>query len=185
MILTQRNDRLYDSRNFDNYQNYYAIRYDVEKYHFIKDKNTNNLLTVYTQYINFNLILSVNTNKESSDNNIYQILYGHFYNDQNVFLFKKVHNGKIAGYKINKCQRTELWHNNLNQLYISNYFGEVKKTAVLLNNEAYKDIDSTIINPILTYINYKDETLSFIELWNSTYENEILTMDVNNPYIIK
>ena len=37
MILTQRNDRLYDSRNFDNYQNYYAIRYDVEKYHFIKD----------------------------------------------------------------------------------------------------------------------------------------------------
>ena len=102
-----------------------------------------------------------------------------------VFLFKKVHNGKIAGYKISKCQRTELWHNNLNQLYISNYFGEVKKTALLLNNEAYKDIDSTIINPILTYINYKDETLSFIELWNSTYENEILTMDVNNPYIIK
>ena len=71
MILTQRNDRLYDSRNFDNYQNYYAIRYDVEKYHFIKDKNTNNSLTVYTQYINFNLILSVNTNKESSDNNIH------------------------------------------------------------------------------------------------------------------
>ncbi len=56
MILTQRNDRLYDSRNFDNYQNYYAIRYDVEKYHFIKDKNTNNSLTVYTQYINFNFI---------------------------------------------------------------------------------------------------------------------------------
>ena len=47
MILTQRNDRLYDSRNFDNYQNYYAIRYDVEKYHFIKDKNGYNILYNY------------------------------------------------------------------------------------------------------------------------------------------
>ena len=44
--------------------------------------------------INFNLILSVNTNKESSDNNIYQILYGHFYNDQNVFLFTRKDNKK-------------------------------------------------------------------------------------------
>lgn len=186
MIITQHNNRLYDSRNFDSYKNYYAIIYNQDKYSFIKDKNYNDIYTVYTQYIKSILILDIDYDKETSQS-IYNIVYGHFYNDQNFFLFKKIHDDKIVGYKINKCKRTELWHNKLNQLYISNYFGEVKKTAIMLNKEANEQISTDTTNPALTYIHYDEphEQLIFMTLWNSNYINETVTITIDNPYIIE
>lgn len=186
MILTQYNDRLYDSRNFDNYQNYYVIHYNKEKYQALKEKNHIDSFTIYMNYIKLSaeLILSVDFDTEKSEN-IYHIVYGHFYNNQDYFLFKKVQNGKIVGYKVSKCNKGELWHNKLNQLYISNYFGEAKKTAILLNNEANVKIADETTNPALSYIVYSDETLTFMALWNSNYNNELLIMEVNNPYQIQ
>ncbi len=186
MILTPQNNRLYDSRNFEQYKNFYAIQYDVEKYRIMKDKNHADSFTVYTEYWNTELILSVDTNQETSES-IYKIIYGHFYNDQNFFLFKKVHDGKIVGYKINKCRRGELWHNKLNQLYISNYFKDVQKTAIMLNMQANTDIGTETMNPALTYIEYdKDnERLTFMTVWKDNYDNEKLEIIIENPYIIK
>lgn len=184
MILTKHNDRQYDSRNFDRSKNYYAIKYDAEKYQILKDKNNDDLYIVYTQYLNTELFLSVDYNKETS-NSIYKIIYGHFYNDQNYFLFKKVNDGKIVGYKVNKCQRSELWHNKLNQLYISNYFLDAKKTAVILNTQANNDISQETENPALSYINYNDETLIFTGVWNSDYQTEILSITIDQPYMIE
>ena len=184
MILTKHNDRQYDSRNFDRSKNYYAIKYDAEKYQILKDKNNDDLYIVYTQYLNTELFLSVDYDKETS-NSIYKIIYGHFYNDQNFFLFKKIHNDKIVGYKINKCKRTELWHNKLNQLYISNYFLDAKKTAVILNTQANNDISQETENPALSYINYDDETLIFTSVWNSDYQTEILSITIDQPYMIE
>ena len=76
----------------------------------------------------------VDDNVEKSEN-IYRIIYGHFYNNEDKFLFKKVHDGKIIWYKVSRCNKGELWHNKLNQLYIANYFKDAKKTAILLNND--------------------------------------------------
>lgn len=188
MIITQQNDRLYDSSNFDSYKNFYAIRYDVEKYHIMKEKNHADSFSIYIQHFNTQLILSVDTTIEKS-NSIFDIVYGHFYNDQNFFLFKKVHNGKIIGYKVSKCNKGELYHNKLNQLYISNYFGEAKKTVLLLNNEANADIANESTCPALSYIVYdkQNEKLSFITLWTDEYNNEteILEIIIHNPYEIK
>lgn len=186
MIITQQNNRLYDSRNFDSYKNYYAILYNQDKYTFIKDKNNADLYTIYTSHISTQLILDVDKIKETSDS-IFSVVYGHFYNDQNFFLFKKVKNGKILGYKVNKCQRSELWHNKLNQLYISNYFGAVQKTAITLNDNANDEIGTDTTNPALSYITYdkQNEQLSFMTLWNSEYNNELVTIIIDNPYIIK
>ena len=185
MIITQHNNRIADSRNFDSYKNYYAILYNQDKYTFIKDKNRADIYTVYTSHIETQLIINIDKQKETS-NSIYNIVYGHFYNDQNYFLFKKVHEDKIVGYKVNRCHSSELWHNKLNQLYISNYFSDIKKTAIMLNAEANEHISSETTNPALSYIVYnKDlETLSFMTLWKDAYDNETLEIIIENPYII-
>lgn len=186
MIITQHNNRIADSRNFDSYKNYYAILYNQDKYTFIKDKNRADIYTVYTSHIETKLIISIDTQKEIS-NSIYNIVYGHFYNDQNFFLFKKVKNGKIIGYKVNKCQRSELWHNKLNQLYISNYFSDVQKTTIMLNDNANEEIATDTTNPALSYIVYNEpnEELIFNTLWNSEYWDELVTITIDNPYIIQ
>ena len=160
MIIKKTNDRLYDTRNFDSHKNYYAILYNKEKYQLMKDKNIADSYTIYANYINCSLILEVDYQKERSDS-IFKIVYGHFYNDQNFFLFKKTQNGKIVGYKINKCRRSELWHNNLNQLYISNFFGDVNKTVFTLNANANKNIGEQTTCPALEYIIYDEETNTY------------------------
>lgn len=186
MIINQYNDRLYDTRNFDQHHNYYAIRYDVEKYRILKDKNQSDSYTIYMEYFNAELLLSVDKNIESSQS-IYNIIYGHFYNDQNFFLFKKVKDGKIIGYKIQKCNKAELYHNKMNQLYISNYFKDVQRTVLLLNKDANNDIADEIINPALSYIVYDPDTekLTFMTLWDDNYNDETLEIIVHNPYIIQ
>ena len=188
MIINQYNDRLYDTRNFDSYNNYYTIKYDIDKYQVMKDRNSVDYYYIYVQHFNTELILSVDTTKEIGEG-LFDIIYGHFYNEQNYFLFKNVHNGKIIGYKVHKCNSGELWRNKLNQLYISNYFGEAKKTLLLLNKQANEDIAKETTNPALSYIVYDkpNEKLTFIELWDDNYNNEteILEIIVNNPYEIK
>lgn len=187
MVITQQNNRLYDTRNFDSYKNYYVIHYNEEKYNTLKLKNSADSYTVYMNYVRLSteLILSVDYNVEQSEN-IYRIIYGHFYNNEDKFLFKKVHDGKIIGYKVSRCNKGELWHNKLNQLYIANYFKDAKKTAILLNNEANIQIADETINPVLSYITHSDETLIFNNSWDSEYsQDEILTINIEQPYIIE
>lgn len=186
MIVKPTTDRLYDTRNFDSQKNYYAILYNREKYQLIKDKNKADAYTIYAEYTQLKLILDVDYSKERSDS-IFKVVYGHFYNDQNFFLFKQTHNGKVIGYKINKCRRAELWHNNLNQLYITNYFGDIKQTVVHLNMDVNKDIGEQTFCPALTYIEYDeaDEKLNFKELYVDIYSDELLEITMDNPYTIK
>ena len=190
MIVKQTTGNVYDSKNFDSYPNYYAILVDKKTIELNKKTDKDHIENIYIKYSIDNLLLIYNYDKDSIVNhqNGYKIVYGHFYNNQNYFLFKKVHNNKIVGYSVSKCQKGELWHNKLNKLYISNYLNEAKSTAFILNNKLNKEYYETTVPSEITYI-YDDYTISFPDVTEdeiqTDYENEILYLNIISSKIIK
>lgn len=163
MIVNVHNDRNYDTRYFDKCQNYYAILKDekIIEFNNIKDQNDCEYINIKYDQISTLIIYTKDIKDLTDHQNGYKIIYGHFYNDHNEFLYKKVDNGKIVGYKVHRCREAELWHNKLDKLYISNYFGDIKKTIKLLNTQLNKENRESYISPNeITYDVY-DNTLDF------------------------
>ena len=183
MLVKTTNNRLYDSRNFDKYKNYYAILFDKRKYEINKINNDEETLyAILTSYTREIYIMDLNSGFEKADKNPYSIVYGHFYNNQNYFLFKRIHNDKIVGININKCKRAELWHNKLNQLYITNYFDDIKHTVQVLNSEIKAETAKPHGTLSVIIYNAHEEMLSFKDMWTSDYDNERVEIIPINPY---
>lgn len=137
MRITPLNNRLYDTRDFNKYHNYFAIIKDEKSIQMDIKKDEDNRDIIYIRH-DHRVTLSIWANDISDDHiwqNGYKIVYGHFYNDQNTFLFKQVKDNKIIGHSIKKCQRAELYHNEIGQLYFTNYYNDIKKTSILINNK--------------------------------------------------
>ena len=183
MIIKPTNNRLYDSRNFDSYKNYYAILLDEKKLQLVKENvNNEDVYIIRASHVVETFLLEYSNAQAVVNVNPFNIVYGHFYNDQNFFLFKKVQNGKIVGYNINKCKRKELWKNKLDQLYISNYFEDVKHTAFILNNDIHYTKKPQELQVIV--YNENEEMLIFKQKWTSNYFDETVKIIVENPYEI-
>lgn len=182
MIITQHNDKLYDTRYFDKCQNYYAIlvNENIIRINNQKDQDACNYINI-TYDNNSTLLIYTSDVKDLKDHqNGYKIVYGHFYNEHNEFLYKKVEGGKIVGYKVYRCQEVELLKNKLNKLYISNYFNDIKKTVKLLNtNLNQTNIKENIHPKAITYTvidNILDFGEDFSDYMSTKYENGLLEL---------
>lgn len=184
MRINQLNNRHYDTRKFDECPNFYAILANEKIIEINREKDQDTIENIHVTYNIFETLL-VYTNdmsKLTDHQNGYKIVYGHFYNETNEFLFKKVENGKIVGYNIHRCQKSELWRNKLDQLYISNYFGEVKRTAQLLNTKLNEEVRKDLHPTAITYTvenNTLDFGMDFLESMSAIYnmQNELLQLN--------
>ena len=186
MIINQLNSRNYDTRNFDKYKNFYAILVDEKRININAQLDKDAYENIHIKFDQrTTLLVYTNSLEELSDHNndSYKIVYGHFYNNNNEFLFKKCSDGKIIGYKVHRCKARELWRNELDQLYISNYFDTTKKTALLLNQDNNKEVRSKFKQKQTIGYEFIDNTLNFgVEFMNvmsSIYntENELLQLN--------
>lgn len=84
----------------------------------------NNHLYNINKFNKYNNIYVIKINK---NNNTHKIIYGHFYNNHNEFLYKKIINNKIVDIEILRCKSNELLYNNVNDLIYS-------KSLNILNN---------------------------------------------------
>ena len=101
MIITKYSDLLYDTKNFNKYNNIYAVliqqkyydkvnqSYNDQKLYIKYDKDTNGLELYYLLDSCIYMI-----------NKMHDIIYGHFYNKHDLFLYKKFANNKLVEYNL-------------------------------------------------------------------------------------
>lgn len=165
MILTKQNNILYDSKNFDNSKNFYAVLTDKIKVKANKDSIDNydilNLnITHETMWVYFSLI---NSNEFK---NPYKVIYGHFYNNSDMFLYKDIHSGKIIGHSIKKTYIDKLYYNKNKLLYNRSYKTLVEQLDKLFNKSKDEYKNALSIN-----YKYNDETIEIEDM--SKYINTI------------
>lgn len=192
MILTQRNDLQYDARNFDSYQNVYTIYVDkcTIEHNKQRDLIDYEYLHIKYSYEIFSLYFNENikTLKEYENGN--KIIFGHFYNGQDYFLYKNIHNGKVVGYKINKCRLENLYFNKNNHVLMSHSYREMVKQLEYINHEQNVESRQDLKPQTIGYV-YLDENeelifgLEYKSRFNITYENECLEIiDINYNKVI-
>lgn len=196
MLIKSTNNRNYNVRNFDDYDNVYAILVDNKSINMNKYVD-DQLSTVVNIQFDHQVTLLIYGNDFVNDReyeNVYKVVYGHFYNNQNEFIFKKLNNSEeIIEYSCQRCKKAELWHNKMEKLYFSKVYNEVKSAARVLNindnkerrsqytpqpiSYIYDEITETIYAPTdITdefKINYEEETLSFVN--NNSKNIKIIT----------
>ena len=166
MIITKHSDLLYDTKNFNKYNNIYAVlvqkkyydevnkSYNDQKLYIKYDKDTDDLELYYLLDSCIYMI-----------NKMHDIVYGHFYNKQDLFLYKKFSdNNKLIEYKVNKCTLQDLLYNDNDKLVISNSYEEVLRQIKILGQNKYNDVVDNFVKPL---------TISF-------YENEHLFLSTND-----
>jgi len=135
MRVSNNNDRLYDVRNFDSYSNVYAIKINQPKiddyYQYVIDF----LNKCFITYKFETLILSFgNKNDVKNCQGAYRIIYGHFYNDQDFFIYHDLYNGKIITHTIKKTNKDNLYFNVNNILLCSSTFNNINNQFKILND---------------------------------------------------
>ena len=192
MILTQKNDLHYDSKNFDNYQNVYTVyidrlaiernkQRDLVDYEYLHIKYDYEVFSIY-----FND--DVTSLKEYENGN--KIIFGHFYNGQNYFLYKNIHNGKVIGYKINKCKLENLYFNKNNHILMSHSYKEMVKQLEFINHEQNVESRQNLKPNTIGYVYLEDENelifgLEYKNRFDIDYENECLKItDINYNNVI-
>jgi hypothetical protein len=81
------------------------------------------------EYISYNFKLKLFFLAEQYMNikGLYKIVFGHYYNNQNQFLYKNLYNKKIVITTIHRCKYNELLYNNVKDLIYSNSYENLKK----------------------------------------------------------
>lgn len=133
MILSNRNDLLYDSKNFDKYRNIYVVKINVNKEKYVQEQIRDLGGELHWDYDAYSFTLNLYfLSAQVNLNGIYKIIYGHYYNSQNLFLYKDLHNKKVIKSTISYCKNNELMYNNLNDLIYSNSYDVLKRQINVL-----------------------------------------------------
>ena len=132
MFLTSKNDLLYDAKNFNKYRNIFAIILNKRKKYERENIITNMDDDLHGTYIESETTLKLYFMYEliSGLKSIYKIIYGHFYSNQNMFIYKNTKNGKndvIISHETQLCSQKELLHNASNKLIYTNSYESIKK----------------------------------------------------------
>lgn len=135
--------------DFDKFINYFYIK-----------KNKKSLLNDINDYVNIfvtkhSLVMKSNV---VTIKNPYKIVYGHFYDKQNRFIYKKIYNNKIDNDKIYKCSYNDLYKesdavepehsSNYNsiKIYLDKIYKEYKEQFLGTQYEhEYEDKDKNLI----------------------------------------
>lgn len=174
MFITKQNKILYDTKNFDTSKNVYAVLIDNVKVKANTDKiESYDILNINIFHETFWMYFPIM--EGSIFKTPYKIVYGHFYNNSDMFLYKDIHSGKIIGHSIKKTYIEKLYYNKNKLLYNKSYKTLVQQLDHLKekSKEDYQSKQLTI-----NYI-YDDETIEFnnSEKYISTYyDNECLIL---------
>lgn len=183
MILNKHTDLIYDSKNFENYYNLYTVTIDdrqKEKFEYEIEKNKNNIEVNYNiliEQLNCIFILE----KILDSQKFYKVIYGHFYNNENYFLYKNIRNDNLVEYKIKKCKRNELLFNKNHKLLCSHKYDDIttqlKYIKLDTKNEYYNIVDRPLE---ITYINYDDRLKINIktDIIETLYNDECLKINI-------
>jgi len=183
MLISPQNNRLYDTRNFDLYRNVYAIYIDHKVLQYNKEKYKDDYEKIHINYTETQYLISISTNDTISNidyQNGYKIIYGHFYNKQDLFLYKNTANGKIIGYNIKKCLRDKLYFNKDNNLLCSTSYKTLAQQVKYINSKENSSYNEKLEPLPLTY-EYYDETLNlsdFVDMYttNMSYIDKCITL---------
>ena len=170
MFITNRNDLLYDTKNFDKYNNIYCVLLNIKKIKEREKKLGDNKL--HHTYVNEQLNLFFLFEKFSSTTGERKIVFGHYYNNRNTFLYKDVKNSKVISYNIKQCRNKELLYRN-DKLICSNTYENLKKQIDYIDLTETKKIKEDHIYPFIITYNKNSNNLSI----NS---NGIVLVSFNN-----
>ena len=177
MIITNKTDLLYDSKNFHKHKNIYTILLNKKRYEQIKYDiyNSQELMCNYDDYFDELEIFFI-IERISNVKHLYNIVYGHFYNNNNMFLYKDQANGKIIEYKCRSCKYDELIYNDKHNLICSNSYKDLKRQLTIISAKEEERISNEITRPL--EIDYKGniETLILIttEKIDTRYEDNCI-----------
>lgn len=180
MFISKKDKILYDAENFDKYKNVYTVLIDnsiiktnIDKIEDYDILNINIIQDIFL--INFPPIDESLYNK-----NEFKIIYGHFYNNSDMFLYKNIHSGKIIAHSIKKTYIDKLYYNKNKLLYNRSY----KILVDQLNKLQVKGQENfNARQPIVDY-QYNNETIIFDEDSDKyvipIYNDECLTLTYTN-----
>lgn len=148
MLINSKNELLYDAKNFDNYHNIYCIlkktnkQYDNKLLYEYYDGELKLLLEEFPAFI-----------KE------HKIIFGHYYNNENTFIYKNVQNGKIVSYEIKHCNNNELYYKN-NKLIYGDTYDSIKMQIDNINLDEINKYKEKYSNPLSISYNKENNNLN-------------------------
>ena len=175
MYITKTNKILYDTKNFDSVKNFYAILINdtivktnqdrIDHYDVLNINISQEIFWMYFPIIN---------GKAYKD--AYKIIYGHFYNNSDMFIYKDIYTNKIVSHSIKKTYIEKLYYNKNKLLYNKSYkyiCDQLEKLEKIKREEFYSkqqtidykyEDEEIIINDNTDYVNhiYEDECLILI-----------------------
>lgn len=107
--------------------------------------------------------------------NPYKIVYGHFYDKHNQFLYKKIYNNKIENDKIYKCSYDDLYkeHDAIEPEHSSNY-----NSIKIYLNKIYKEYKEKFLGTQFEY-EYEDKNLILNDTEQTDFNVQNTSIDID------
>jgi len=158
-MLLKKNKHLYDSDNFNNYVNIYTIQVDENRVEQIIYDNTNNPEILQHRYDKIDKVIHIYFLDDPTKKimkiikSLYKIIYGHFYNAFNDFLFKRTINKKIINTNVYRCNKDLLLKNKEGDLIYTKYYDDIKEHREEFLKQKELLLKKEYIKPIITFGN--------------------------------
>lgn len=183
MIVKTTVDKIHNTANFNNYNNVYTLLFNKNKRLIIEDNinnvNVNDLKFVYIE-LNDELKLYLDYSAKLKYKSYCKIIFGHYYNNHNMFLYKNVSEKNVVKYEIYKCLNTELVKNENNKLICSNSYSSIRRQLDIINYNLYNTYKEELNRKFPLELTYNKETLNIDtnEVISLDYEDEILIINL-------
>ena len=184
MLITNKNDLLYDSKNFNKYRNLYVILVNRRKLtnitynldhcedddlhqQYFEVRDELKLYFIWEEFLNFD--------------NVYKVVYGHYYNNRNTFLYKNLHGKNVIASNVHHCEANELLYNSNKDLICSKSYEDIEKQAAYINLDKAQAYREQFEFPLeITYID--DDDILCINsngVFSTIFEDECIQI-INN-----
>lgn len=145
-------------QEFDKYKNYFLIKCDQKLFE-LNEKIKNSYKKLIFKYEDLILYIYKN-DKRPETFNPYKLIYGHFYDNDNLLQFKNVIDKKYDA-KIHIGKKDDVLKNELGQPVKHNNFDTIMKISSNLyqnyyNNSGIKDLYTYDVNSVVDYDYYKN-----------------------------
>ena len=190
MIVSPHNKQLYDSKKFDIYENFFAIHFSDIKIAKRKEKidDYSNKLNIKYELQLLSIFFRDPSTITKNDSKIYEIVYGHFFDNEDYFIYKNVYNDSISQYKIKTTKASSLYYNDDKNIIASRSLSNIKAQAILLDRKLSKEQAKDSSGKTIDFIYLQDNETLVIEsndyLIDFEYYNNILKINTNDNNVI-